>query len=303
MAELILRKTKFTLPSYAKINLGLHITGKKPDGYHELATIFQQVSLHDLLTFELLQTKAIDIKVNVSELADPIDNENNLVYKAAKLFLKETKKSLAASIKLEKKIPIGAGLGGGSSNAAVTLLGLNYALGAPLSIKTLQKLATQLGADVSFFLYGGIAYATGIGDRLELLQNKFRFTILLLCPNLSISTKWAYSNFRFDASANNRDHALNDHIKNTTPFFWRDKLFNDFEKSVFSEYPLLENLKQSLYASGAEYASLSGSGSTLYGIFTDRETAKDACADFRSPLQYFMVEPTYWGLRELESRN
>ena len=294
---------RFSFPSYAKVNLGLYITGRREDGYHELATVFQQVSLCDTLHFAIEEADHIGIDLTVYNNPQVSADENNLVYQAAHSFLQETKKNLTLAITLKKEIPVGAGLGGGSSNAATTLLGLNHALGHPLKAKALCKMATRLGADVPFFIYGGLAAASGIGDRLQPLDFRHDFTILLICPNVAISTKWAYAQFRGIESKTNQLEKLIGLNRSANISAWLKKMGNDFERIVFKKFPQLLELKKALYQSGAEYASLSGSGSTIFGIFSDRKKAEAACRNFRSPLQYYLVRPMYWGLREMESQN
>lgn len=296
-------RLRYSLSSYAKVNIGLYITGKRDDSYHDLATVFQQVSLHDILHFEIGEAGQSEIDLTVCNNPQVSADKNNLVYKAAQAFLEETKKNLTLTMTLEKNIPVGAGLGGGSSNAAVTLLGLNHALGNPLGLKELYQLASRLGADVPFFITGGLAAASGTGDRLRPLDIRYDFTIVLVCPDVAISTKWAYSQIQTTGSKPAQLETLVKTCENTKVSSWPESIDNDFETVVFQEFPQLRALKRRLYLSGAEYASLSGSGSTIFGIFTDRKKAAAACRHFRSPLQYYMVKPTYWGLREMESQN
>ncbi len=294
---------RFSLPSYAKVNLGLYVTGKRKDGYHELATVFQQVGLYDTLYFDIENADRSEIDLTVSNNLLVSADENNLVYQAAQLFLHVTQKHLTLAITLEKKIPIGAGLGGGSSNAAVTLLALNNALGKPLKATDLHRLAISLGADVAFFIGGGLAAASGIGEKLRPLDSRFDFTVALLCPDLTISTRWAYSQIKLQKNRSAELNDLSDLVSRSKFTDWRENMGNDFEPVVFKKYPQLQALKNGLYESGAKYASLSGSGSTVFGIFSDRKKAEIACRNFRSPLQYYLVKPMYWGLRELESHN
>ncbi|KAA3619418.1 MAG: 4-(cytidine 5'-diphospho)-2-C-methyl-D-erythritol kinase [Calditrichaeota bacterium] len=294
---------RFSLPSYAKINLGLHITGKRLDGYHELATVFQQVGLCDYLHFEFSKSGNTTIDLAVSGNPELHSDKENLVYRAASLFLAKIETNISVSITLEKKIPIGAGLGGGSSNAAVALLGINHALGCPLNSAQLRILGAKLGADVPFFIDGGLVFATGIGEKLSSIENKFDFKILLVSPGISVSTHWAYSKVRLDLIRKSRNINLGSFVSKTSLAAWRENIENDFEEIVFLEYPQLKALKAMLYSLGADYASLSGSGSTVFGIFSDRKTAEKAASAIRSPVQCNLVEPIYWGLRELESQN
>ncbi len=239
----------------AKLNLGLKILGKLPDGFHELDTVFARISLCDELELVLRN----DGKIKVEVIGEKISLRENLVYKAAMLLKKFTSKQNGISITLMKKIPSGAGLGGGSSDSAATLKALNRLWGLKLKRIELEKLALELGSDVPFFLRSGIQRGQGRGELLTRyeLPKSFPRHVVLIVPKVRVSTAWAYgqlsiTNFQF--SIVKRSFSLS----------------NDFEEVVFQKYPELKQLKKQLKRSGAKYTSLSGSGSAVFGLFQDQ---------------------------------
>ena len=241
------------LAARAKVNLYLEITGRRPDGYHTLSTVFQTISLGDELTFE----PAAGLTLTCSDPALPVD-ERNLVIRAA-LRLRETlNEQRGAHIHLEKRVPMGAGLGGGSADAAATLKGLLRLWGRRLSVPAVGKLAVQLGADVPFFLKGGVCAATGIGEKLKPLKPLAKTWMVLVWPGFGVSTKDAYAKVRLPFAARAPRRA-------TDP--WKS-LYNRFESLVFPDHPELPRLKQQLLDSGATGALMSGSGSSVFGIAT-----------------------------------
>jgi 4-diphosphocytidyl-2-C-methyl-D-erythritol kinase len=242
------------IASHAKINISLRVTGKREDGFHDIETIFQTISLHDILTFR----ESTQLSLTCSDPTIPTD-ETNLVLRAARLA-----GSPPVAIHLEKRIPAGGGLGGGSSNAAATLV----ALGRPD-----HDLAATLGSDVPFFLQGGTAYATGRGETLTPLPDLGRIPLLLLFPEESVSTARAYALLRrFSAPLG---------LERVRAMIERDvlshaaELTNDFEEAIFALLPHLGMMKTRLYELGAAWASMSGSGSTIVGAFRDAG-ARDA---------------------------
>jgi 4-diphosphocytidyl-2-C-methyl-D-erythritol kinase len=240
--------------SYAKINWSLRITGKRADGFHDLETVFQTISLHDELTF-----RASDVlSLTCDDPTIPTD-ETNLVMRAARLV-----GAPPVAIDLRKRIPAGGGLGGGSSNAAATLL----ALGADRT--DLPELALSLGSDVPFFLAGGTAYATGRGELLTPLPSISGIPLLLVLPEERVLTKEAFARITRYSSPLGID-AYGTGFASYT---------NDFEEPVFAMLPRLRNLKQRLYDAGATWASMTGSGSTIVGAFTNAETRDAATAAF-----------------------
>nr|Q3AQY2.1 RecName: Full=4-diphosphocytidyl-2-C-methyl-D-erythritol kinase; Short=CMK; AltName: Full=4-(cytidine-5'-diphospho)-2-C-methyl-D-erythritol kinase [Chlorobium chlorochromatii CaD3] len=256
--------------AFAKINLGLFITGKRPDGYHNLETIFAPINWYDTITFEAADT----ISMSCTNLDLPVD-ENNLCIKAARALQQAAGVQHGIAMTLEKKVPFGAGLGGGSSDAATVLRVLNHLWQLNLPHATLHNIAVKLGADVPYFLFSkGIAYAGGIGDELEDLQTSLPFAILTVFPNEHIATVWAYKNFyrRFELQRPN----LNTLVKNlctTGNTSALPSFENDFEAAVFDHFPTVRDVKTMLMENGALYASLSGSGSALFGLFANEAEA------------------------------
>lgn len=262
-----------TLHSPAKINLRLEILHKRNDGYHEIQTIFQKISLYDEITLQVSSYKGINLTIDDPSI--PADN-NNLAYKAASHLCKDQKLFCGISIHIKKKIPLGAGLGGGSSNAATTLMGLNRLLKLNLTDKYLQQLSRSLGADVPFFLSRyGTANATGIGEKIKPLELHPKLWFLVVFPNFSISTKWAYRMFsKNKLLTKNRKKFIQ--LRFLKDFdYVMSILLNDFERVVFHAYPEIQRIKKNLIEVGAAGSLLSGSGSSVFGVFsTKKETEK-----------------------------
>ena len=240
--------------SFAKINWSLRITGKRADGFHDLETVFQTISLHDELTFR----PAERLSLTCDDPAIPTD-DTNLVVRAARAV-----NAAPATIELRKRIPAGGGLGGGSSNAAATLL----ALGGGRD--DLPEIALSLGSDVPFFLLGGTAYATGRGERLTPLPSMDGIPLLLVFPEERVLTKEAFARVTRYSPALGIDAYTNGF----------EAFTNDFEEPVFALLPQLRALKQRLYESGATFAAMSGSGSTLFGAFASERERDSAAAHF-----------------------
>ncbi len=268
-----------SLPSYAKINLGLTLLKKRDDGYHNITTIFQQIDLHDTLSFRKTPS---NISITSEGLNIPLDN-NNLAYKTFQLFRKNQGIQEGIEIHIEKIIPIGGGLGGGSSNAAVTLLAANYLWKTNLSSKKLVTLAGEIGSDVPFFIRGNSALAKGRGEKLVELELPKDYWIVLICPGIEISTSWAYQHSKITLTKNKKIAKLNSLFKNWAPHALRASLENDLEGVVFQGHPILKEIKEQLYQRGAFYASMSGSGSTIYGLFSDKKRAE-------SESQFFHIQ-------------
>lgn len=241
--------------AFAKINWTLRVTGRRDDGYHDLETIFQTISLHDTLTF----TPSDRLTLTCDDPAIPVD-DSNLVVRAARLA------DTPYAIHLEKRIPHGGGLGGGSSDAAATLT----ALGIPR-----PELALSLGSDVPFFLAGGTAYATGRGEVLTPLRNRAGIALLLLFPPERVLTPEAFRMLRRFSPAVGIDR-----LRDFDPLTDRELLINDFEEPVFERLPQLRTLKQRLYDAGAHWAAMTGSGSTIVGAFADAAARDAARAHF-----------------------
>ncbi|QIA07280.1 4-(cytidine 5'-diphospho)-2-C-methyl-D-erythritol kinase [Draconibacterium halophilum] len=255
-----------TFPN-AKINIGLNVVEKRPDGYHNLETIFYPVKLSDALEVIEAETTSFSssgIKID----AEP---ENNLVYKAYSL-LTEDFNMPPIKMHLHKVIPFGAGLGGGSADAAFALKMLNDYFGLSLSIDQLKQYAARIGADCPFFINNKPTFAHGIGDQFKSVNiDLSRYEIVIIKPPFSVSTPQAYKNI---VPAKPHFNLLE--IAQLPIEDWKTVVKNDFEKSVFPQFPEVENLKNKLYEAGAVYASMSGSGSAVFGIFRHSPTDLDS---------------------------
>ncbi len=288
---------RLSLPSYAKINLGLTIKGKRPDGFHEIETILQQISLKDEIEISTLPHN--DTEFTCSDGSLPTDDDN-LCVRAAQVLRKKTHCQLGAKIALTKNIPFGAGLGGGSSNAAAVLLALNKLWDLDLRRSELEEIAACIGSDVPFFIEGGTALAVGRGERLEtlpgLLENK---VILVAVPDIRISTQWAYSQANLILTKKKKYITLTSFKgRNINKLNLFASTSNDFEEIVFPAHRKLGELKRRI-GEKAEYASLSGSGSAVYGIFNDEEAAKNFQSAALSQVKTFVTRAVKWGYSEL----
>ena len=259
----------------AKINLGLNIVSRRVDGYHNLETVFFPVSLCDKLLIESLpQSDDILFQSSGNILLD-CPPEDNLIVRTCRMF-QEKKHIGGVSISLEKHIPFGAGLGGGSSDAAHTALALNQLFGLGLGKDELKCLVSPLGADCAFFVYNRPMMATGIGDRLTPIDvNLQGKTLLLVKPPVGVDTRTAYSRVVPQPAATPLTCVIGRPVAS-----WDGLLNNDFEPSVFAALPQLWLIKAQLYDAGAQYAAMSGSGSTVFGIFDNDKLAERAADTF-----------------------
>jgi 4-diphosphocytidyl-2-C-methyl-D-erythritol kinase len=257
-----------TFPN-AKINIGLFITAKRHDGYHDLETIFYPVAVRDAL--EIIDTPQGNASIHLSGLAVAGDQQKNLVWKAYTLLQKDfSEKIKPVSIHLHKVIPMGAGLGGGSADGAFMLKMLNDHFNLGADTNQLEKYALELGSDCPFFIRNKAAFASGRGEQLEETGLDLSdYSIQLIYPDIHISTAMAFAGIT-PAPAT---YSLRD-ISSLPLDTWKDHIRNDFETSLFPQYPLLQDLKEQLYKGGALYASLSGTGSTVYGIFKKGKQAQ-----------------------------
>ena len=256
--------------SPCKVNLLLNILGKRADGFHELETIFHPVNLCDRLVFARSST---GIRLTCSEPTLPTD-ASNLVHRAASAFLAAAKISDGVKIHLEKKIPMAAGLGGGSGNAATTLLGLNELFSSPLSEKKLHELAAALGSDVNFFLQSKPALATGRGEKIQSLENFPAMrgaTFLLIHPGFGISTAWAYQALaKFPAALNGkagRAQKLISLLEKPDLVAAGKEFYNSLEAPALDKFPVLALYQEFLREHGAVATLMSGSGSTTFALF------------------------------------
>ena len=265
--------------SFAKINLSLHILGKRPDNYHEIHTVLQAVSLHDTLNF--VTTSAGPIAFTCDDASIPVD-DSNLVVKAAKSLQERFRVTSSCKIHLTKRIPVRAGLGGGSSNAAITLLALTRLWELPATSQDLLEMAANLGADVPFFIEGGIALATGIGTDLTPLPDLPQQRLLIVAPAVTVSTTTAYEALKAPALttsdsvsilAISRTQAI---FSDSRPWALCDHLENDFERVIFDMVPEIRRVKEALIQAGARCALLAGSGSSVFGIFDSDDVLRSA---------------------------
>ncbi len=267
-----------------KINLLLNVLGRRPDGFHEIETLLQPVDLHDTLEF---RSTASGLSLTCSDPRLPVDH-TNLVHRAANRFLEAARLTDGVQIHLEKRIPMEAGLGGGSANAAVTLLGLNELFGAPLDFDTLVELGARLGSDVVFFLRPAPAIATGRGEKVEWLEP---FPALgghwlaLVHPGFGVSTPWAYRALAGSPAAlvgrpgranELREHLQSGDLTGAWPLF-----YNALEEPVLRKYPWLALAQDALRDHGARVVRMSGSGSATFAIFARKDGAETAIERFR----------------------
>ncbi|MFH1005872.1 MAG: 4-(cytidine 5'-diphospho)-2-C-methyl-D-erythritol kinase [Candidatus Latescibacterota bacterium] len=281
----------------AKINLGLKILGERTDGYHELLTVMQSLDLCDVVSFEA-QESGIQI---VCSCADLPEGPDNLVYRAADRLRRKTGCDSGVRIHLEKRIPIGAGLGGGSSDAAATLRGLCRLWDVRLHPDELLEIAASIGSDVPFFLRSGTAIASGRGEILEYVSAPEHVIYVLVYPGFPILTGWAYRNAKmlltFEGKYINFVTSLKD-TRRIPKSFYR-MLENDFSQLVEKRHGVVRDIRNRLIALGALGSSLSGSGSTVYGIFDRMDVAEVAAEKMREPgWESFLCRPEDVGDRE-----
>jgi len=274
---------RMTVRAYAKINLGLRILRKRTDGYHDIETIFHQIDSYD--TIQLTETTS-GIVLESNSAALPTDS-SNLCVRAAQLLQDISHVNDGVRISLTKNIPVGAGLGGGSSDAAATLKGLVNLWGLALRNHELKKIALNIGSDVPFFLEGGTAFATGRGDNLEHVPFELPYWILVATPPVQVSTSWAYSQIQTCTSTG----GLRAAVDNTK--LLPGLLTNDLEEVVFKVYPEVSNLKKIMYDLGAESALMSGSGSSVFGLFQEEDSANIAALKLSKSYDTSLTPPSF----------
>jgi len=265
----------------AKINLFLRVLRKRSDNYHDITSLMQKITLYDELSFSL-RPQEIVLNCPDSDLPNTVDN---LVFRAARAIFDYTNYTSGIEITLNKKIPQAAGLGGGSSDAATTLMAINEICSLNLNKKHLMKIGAKLGADVPFFIFSNAALAYGIGDKLTDLSNLPKLNLVLINPGFPLSTKVVYENLNLRLTREKINYSI-------PPIFTLrniiSELHNDLESVSIKMYPDLQNLKQLLLNHGAQGALMSGSGPTLFGIFSDENSAKKALDTIKHevPVQY-----------------
>lgn len=266
-------KKRLKLLSPAKINLRLDVLGKREDGYHEIESIMTRVSLYDELTLSVEDGEGLEVAC--SEAAP--SGEGNIAYRAAKSLLNICQQSVRVRVEIKKNIPVAAGLGGGSGNAATVLMGLNEILGAGLSKEELMKIGARLGADVPFFIFERPAIARGIGERLEMVELP-KMWFVLVNPNIPVSTADVYKGLNLKIGLTKRGFDINMSNFNIGVREVAGILHNDLEEVALRMQPEIRTVKESILSSGALGALMSGSGATVFGLFEDRERAEEAFA-------------------------
>jgi len=271
-----------TLPSFAKINFCLRVLERRGDGFHEVRTVLQSVDLSDQLSFEPIRQARIDFQ-------DPLglpDGEN-LVIRAARMLQSQGRITGGVRIVLRKELPIGAGLGGGSGNAAVTLLGLNQVWGLRWPLRRLEILAKALGSDVPFFLFGGSALAVGRGDEVYPLADMPETHLVVVCPPQTISTRKAYQRLNLMLTKGCNEYRIQRFCEELgSGRVASEWIFNDFEESVFRRFPEAREARDALLAAGCPAALMCGSGSSVFGLAGSRAGAlrvRDRLSDLAWP--------------------
>jgi 4-diphosphocytidyl-2-C-methyl-D-erythritol kinase len=260
-----------TFMAPAKINLCLHVLGKRPDGYHDLAMLMQRITLFDRIDIRL--NVGPDIRVTCAGVELPPGQEN-IAARAARRLIALSGRQDGVEIGIEKRIPVAAGLGGGSSDAATVLMGLNEMLELGLSKEQLMAEGVALGADVPFFIFEQVAWATGIGDVLREIGDLPKVWYVLVNPGLAVSTAWVYGNLRLTSR---RDDLKIPRFSRTVEDLVTH-LHNDLEQVTLAHYPVIGEIKKRLMALGAQGALMSGSGPTVFGVFDDQAAAEAAGA-------------------------
>ena len=272
--------------SNAKLNLGLKIEAKRNDGYHNISTLMQEINLHDEIQLSLNHSNSINLCLK--GLPTPNDS-SNLCYITAKTFLDTYNINSGVDIILNKVIPIGAGLGGGSSNAISVIKGLAKLFDIAMNEKSMKLIVSNIGADIPFFIKGGLQFAEGIGHDLIKMRPLLKdYYFLLIYPDIEISTKWAYEEYRKYleiSTIKTKFHPLSDKIE------W-SLLENDFEKVVLSTYPEIREIKNELQKSDSLFSSLSGSGSTMFGVYDNLESVRKS-SDLFNEYQTYEALPVY----------
>ena len=269
-----------SLKALAKINLGLDVVRRREDGYHEVRMIMQTIHLYDRL--DIKKTRDADIKIQTNLSFLPV-NENNLVYKAGRLLMDEFGITDGVSVKLDKRIPVAAGMAGGSTDAAAMLFGMNRIFRLGLSKKQLMERGVKIGADVPYCIMRGTALAEGIGEQLSALPPMVKCPVLIAKPQISVSTKFVYQNLKLDDETIHPDiDRLIGDIEAKDLHSIAEHMGNVLENVTIPNYPVIDEIKKHMTAHGAVGAMMSGSGPTVFGLFDDEETAKAAYKAMRA---------------------
>lgn len=270
---------KIKMKAMAKVNLGLDVLRRRADGYHDVKMIMQTIDLCDQVEISRTDTPGIEIRTNLQDLPT---NSDNLVYKAAELILKEAKaaekiREKGICISLEKHIPVAAGLAGGSTDAAAVLKGLNEMFELGFSVEELMVLGKKIGADVPYCIKGGTMLAEGIGEKLTGLPDVPKCTVLLVKPQVQVSTAFVYKNLKLDDAAIHPDiDGQIQAIRDKNLYAMSEKMGNILESVTIPAFPQIQEIKEKMLSCGAVNAMMSGSGPTVFGIFDDPKKAEAA---------------------------
>lgn len=264
-----------TLPSFAKINWVLRVLGRRPDGFHEIHTVFQSITLQDRLIFSARDDSQLQLTCDLPEL---LVDDSNLILRAAVALRNQCGVTAGASIHVEKAIPIAGGLGGGSSNAAIALLGLACLWEIKTGLAVLTRIGAGLGADVPFFLFGGTAVGKGLGTEIKPIKEAVARHLLVVTPDVKVSTTSAYEALSAPALTKDDSDIILSISRADESFtdFYPDALHNDFEPVVFNREPEIERARNALLNVGARGALLAGSGSSVFGVFENQEAQERA---------------------------
>ena len=283
----MIQMKSININSYAKVNIGLKILNKRSDGYHNISTVFQEIDLFDSITIS-----KSDGPLKFSSNVEWLQNDQNNLCVIAYNYIKNIYKIGGANIVLKKNISRGSGLGSGSSNAAATMKGLREIYNLEVADSELIKIGSKIGADVPFFINGSTQVGEGIGEKLTSISSSMDAQYLIVTPDIPIDTKWAYSQYKNNLDNCSSPTKFSDSFRGKTINLDTLKFFeNDFESVVFPTYPEIGAIKNKLIALGAKFASLSGSGSTVYGIFDDDANIDKAFSHFFPRHKTFIAHP------------
>ena len=279
-------KNSVRLPAFAKVNLRLHVLGRRPDGYHELRTIFQSITLHDVLELSKLRGRSIELEIDDPALPN---GRENLVYRAIEAMRRELNYRGGIHARLSKQIPVARGLGGGSSDAAAAIIGMLRLTGKKMPLARAVEIGSQLGADVPFFLFGGRALGVNRGDELYPLPDGPKYSVIVVSPNaIAVSTRDAFQWISSELTKRKSPTK----ISSFCALCWSRQevpLANDFEGPVFRRHPRLAAIKRELLRQGATEAALAGSGSAVFGLFRSPAQARRSAFGFPED-QAFVIE-------------
>lgn len=271
---------KLELQAYGKINLGLDVLRKREDGYHEVKMIMQTVKLHDTLFFESVEEDVIILSTNADGL--PV-NEDNLIYRACQMLKTEYKITDGIRIFLDKQLPVAAGMAGGSADAAAALIGMNRIFDIGLSKDKLMEYGVKLGADVPYCIMQGTALSEGIGEKLTAVSPMPECVLLLAKPPIDVSTKMVYENLHANELSSHPDiDGIIEALSHQDLQGITDRMENVLETVTVTRYPVISEIKNCMTEMGAMQSLMSGSGPTVFGIFTEKETAEKAAEEIRN---------------------